>query len=228
MACCCPAHADPWNPGRPVSTRIGCWPPGSPYTTWWPRLPRATRPCWRPCAPKLCPLGHAGNRMVAWIVDDTGIPKKAGIREVTFQTKPEMGREQIRPALASDLPRGVVLADAGYGMDTRFREGLGELGLPSVVGVQSTTSVGRVSSSRDAVHCRLWVPGGREKSFSPRRVPEGSPWRESGSPPTIACGAARRPGRRFEAASIASIRSVITARLIRQLPGCPLCGARCL
>ena len=92
--------------------------------------------------------------MVAWIVDDTGIPKKAGIREVTFQTKPEMGREQIRPALASDLPRGVVLADAGYGMDTRFREGLGELGLPSVVGVQSTTSVGRVSSSRDAVHCR--------------------------------------------------------------------------
>lgn len=66
--------------------------------------------------------------MVAWIVDDTGIPKKAGIREVTFQTKPEMGREQIRPALASDLPRGVVLADAGYGMDTRFREGLSELG----------------------------------------------------------------------------------------------------
>jgi len=48
--------------------------------------------------------------------------------EVTFQTKPEMGREQIRPALASDLPRGVVLADAGYGMDTRFREGLSELG----------------------------------------------------------------------------------------------------
>jgi SRSO17 transposase len=52
-----------------------------------------------------------------------------GPEEVKFQTKPEIARDQIRPALASDLPRG-VLADAGYGSDTRFRESLSELGLP--------------------------------------------------------------------------------------------------
>jgi SRSO17 transposase len=62
--------------------------------------------------------------------EDRARRKKAGVpEEVKFPTKPEMARDQIRPALASDLPRGVVLADAGYGSDTRFRESLSEWGL---------------------------------------------------------------------------------------------------
>jgi len=51
---------------------------------------------------------------VAWRLDlvrewaeDRARRKKAGVpEEVKFQTKPEMARDQIRPALASDLPRG--------------------------------------------------------------------------------------------------------------------------
>ena len=34
-------------------------------------------------------------------------------------------------------PRGVVLADAGYGCDTQFRTAIRELGLEYVMGVQS-------------------------------------------------------------------------------------------
>lgn len=76
--------------------------------------------------------------------EDRARRKKAGVpEEVPFQTKPEIALDEIRQALASDLPGGVVLADAGYGMDTRFREGLSELGLSYVVGVLSTTSVWR-------------------------------------------------------------------------------------
>jgi len=40
------------------------------------------------------------------------VPEKIG-----FQTKPELALDQIRAACAAGLPRGVVLMDAGYGVD---------------------------------------------------------------------------------------------------------------
>ena len=48
-----------------------------------------------------------------WAGDRARRKKAGGTEQVKFQTRPEMARDQIRPALASDLPRGVVLADAG-------------------------------------------------------------------------------------------------------------------
>jgi SRSO17 transposase len=68
--------------------------------------------------------------------EKTGVPE-----EVEFQTKPQIALEQIRRAVETDIPRGVVLADAGYGLDTKFRTGLRELGLQYVVGVQSSMTV---------------------------------------------------------------------------------------
>jgi len=47
-----------------------------------------------------------------------------------------------------DVPRGVVLADAAYGNDNGFREGLEALGFEYVVGVQSSTSVWPPASRR--------------------------------------------------------------------------------
>lgn len=68
--------------------------------------------------------------------------KPAGIpQEVRFQTKPEIALDQIRLLVEEDVPRASVLADAAYGNDTGFREGLEELGLSYCVGVQSSTSV---------------------------------------------------------------------------------------
>jgi SRSO17 transposase len=61
--------------------------------------------------------------------------------EVEFQTKPEMALEQIRAAVAEQVARGVVLADAGYGINTDFRDGLSQLGLQYVAGVQSSMKV---------------------------------------------------------------------------------------
>jgi SRSO17 transposase len=62
-------------------------------------------------------------------------------KEVEFQTKPEIALDQIRAAVAADLDRGVVLADAAYGINTDFRDGLTGLGLQYVVGVQSSMTV---------------------------------------------------------------------------------------
>ena len=61
--------------------------------------------------------------------------------EVRFQTKPEIALDQIRAAKAAGLDPGVVLADAAYGINTDFREGLTELGLKYAVGVQSSITV---------------------------------------------------------------------------------------
>jgi SRSO17 transposase len=71
---------------------------------------------------------------------------KAGVpEEAAFRTKPQIALAQIRRAVEQGVPAGVVLADAGYGIDTDFRTGLTALDLRYVVGVQSSTS--------------LWPPG---------------------------------------------------------------------
>ena len=59
-----------------------------------------------------------------------------------FLAKPQIALEQIA-ALAADpvVPRGVVLADAGYGNNTAFRQGVEDLGLSYEAGIVSSTSV---------------------------------------------------------------------------------------
>ena len=66
----------------------------------------------------------------------TGIPP-----EIRFQTKPEIALQQLRAAVDRELPHAPVLADAAYGNDTAFRDGITELGLLYAVGIQSSVSV---------------------------------------------------------------------------------------
>ena len=88
---------------------------------------------------------------------------KAGVPEsVTFQTKPEIALDQIRAAVEAQIPRGVVLMDAGYGADTALRTGVSALGLTYVAGVQPHTSV--------------WTRG--------NPPPKVKPWSGRGRPPT--------------------------------------------
>ena len=68
--------------------------------------------------------------------------KKAGVpEELKFQTKPEIALEQIGAAKAAGVPIGIVLADAGYGNETAWREALEAMELQYCVGVQSVTTV---------------------------------------------------------------------------------------
>jgi SRSO17 transposase len=81
--------------------------------------------------------------------------KKAEVpEEVEFRTKPDIALDQIRAAVAANLDRGVVLADAAYGINTDFRDGLTQLGLPYVVGVPSSMTV--------------WEPGKQPLPAKPR------------------------------------------------------------
>ena len=68
--------------------------------------------------------------------------RKAGVPEdVVFQTKHEIALDQLRWACAAGLPRGVVLADAGYGNNSDLRADITALGLTYVAGIQSNTTV---------------------------------------------------------------------------------------
>lgn len=87
--------------------------------------------------------------------EDPARRSKAGVPEaLRFATKPQIALEQIRMAQADCLPPGVVLADAGYGVDTAFRDGITALGLTYVVGIQSSAS--------------LWPPGQAPLPVKPR------------------------------------------------------------
>jgi len=89
-----------------------------------------------------------------WAEDAERREKAEVPEEIVFQTKPEIALEQIRAAVEANLDRGVVLADAAYGINTDFRDGLTALGLQYAVGVQSSMTV--------------WEPGKQPLPAKPR------------------------------------------------------------
>jgi SRSO17 transposase len=68
--------------------------------------------------------------------DAGGVPK-----DVEFATKPEIALQQMRQAVAQGVSAGVVLADAGYGDETAFRDGITALGMLYAVGIRPGTTV---------------------------------------------------------------------------------------
>lgn len=81
---------------------------------------------------------------------------------VAFQPKWQIALSQIRTLQAEGVPPAPVVADAGYGDTTQFREALTTAGIPYVVGVKGETTV--------------WRPG--EAPLPPKR------WGGRGRPPT--------------------------------------------
>jgi SRSO17 transposase len=108
------------------------------------------------------PIAHRLYLPEAW-AKDAKRRKKAGVPDdIGFKTKPEIALDQIKAAHAAGTPQGVVLADAGYGVDTRFRTEVTRLGLGYVMGVQGSISI--------------WRPG--EQPLGPK------PWSGRGRPPS--------------------------------------------
>jgi SRSO17 transposase len=114
-------------------------------------------------------------------VDDPDRRAAAGIPgDVVFQTKPRIALDQLRAALAAGIDAEIALADAGYGNDTDFRDGITAIGLAYAVGIQSSTS--------------LWPPGVQPlppKQWSGRGRPTSSLRRDTGHRPISAQQLAR-------------------------------------
>jgi SRSO17 transposase len=100
------------------------------------------------------PIGYRLYLPKEWAEDAERREKTEVPEEIEFQIKPDIALDQIRAAVAANLDRGVVLADAAYGINTEFRDGLTELHLQYVVGVQSSMTV--------------WEPGKQPLPAKPR------------------------------------------------------------
>ena len=60
---------------------------------------------------------------------------------VGFATKGTLARAHIEAALATGIPKGIVLADAGYGDEAAFGDQLQECGLSYAVGIRQTAKL---------------------------------------------------------------------------------------
>lgn len=95
----------------------------------------------------------------AWAADPKRRQKTGVPQDIAFETKPQIALEQIRRAVEADVTRGVVLADAAYGNDSGFRDGLRELQLHYVVGVQSSMTAWKPGAS--PLPAKPWTGKGR-------------------------------------------------------------------
>lgn len=71
--------------------------------------------------------------------------------DLTFQTKPEIALSLLRRAKQNGIPKGVVLADAGYGESGAFRDGVRSLDFHYCVGIQLDTAVQLLSNPEETV-----------------------------------------------------------------------------
>ena len=75
----------------------------------------------------------------SWVQDEARLEKGKVPGDINFKTKGEIALEIIDTGIAAGLPTCAVLADAGYGDQPSFLEGLETRARPHVVGVASTT-----------------------------------------------------------------------------------------
>ena len=90
--------------------------------------------------------------------EDEARRDKAGVPEnIEFATKTSIALAQLEHLVEQGAPKHCVLADAGYGAETAFRERLTALGLPYVVGITGQVTV--------------WPPGREPLPPKPRQGP---------------------------------------------------------
>jgi SRSO17 transposase len=83
------------------------------------------------------PIAHRLYLPETWANDPERRKKAKVPADIVFKTKHRIALDQLRTARDAGVPLGTVLADSGYGYDSQFRDGVTELGLRYVVGIQS-------------------------------------------------------------------------------------------
>jgi SRSO17 transposase len=112
------------------------------------------------------PVAHRLFLPESWASDMERRRKAKVPEEIVFQAKTEIALGQMKTALAQNIPKGIVLADAGYGSGAEFRSGIMALGLTYALGIRPMLTV--------------WRPGEAPQP-RPRKSKRG-PWRKGEGP----------------------------------------------
>jgi SRSO17 transposase len=158
-----------------------------------------------------------GSLPVAWQLylpedwaADPARRQKAGVpEELRFATKTQIALAQLRALLAQGAPHHCVLADAGYGVDTAFRQALSDMGLLYALGVTSAVSI--------------WPPGVERcecDTLAAMQVKHGCA-RFNGC---SSSGLPMRSSQRHVEYSATTLRLSLSYQLIARLGQCPCCG----
>lgn len=115
-----------------------------------------------------------------WAADDERRRRCGVPADIRFQPKWTIALDQIRAMVAEDLPRAPVIADAGYGDTTAFRDGITDLGLNYALAIKGQTTVW--SDGKAPLAPKTWTGVGRPATLL-RRSEE--------CKPTSALGVAR-------------------------------------
>jgi len=91
--------------------------------------------------------------------------------EIAFQPKPELALALVDQARTWGVPFAWVVADAGYGANPTFLQGLDDRQIAYVVGVSSTFGVRLPDEVRTAALVRSSHPRGRGQPKKPRPAP---------------------------------------------------------
>ena len=98
---------------------------------------------------------------------ETGVPD-----DVVFATKPAISLAQMNAAKEAGLPGDIALADAGYGDDTGYRDGITALGMRYAVGIKTGTKVWAPGTA--PLPPKRWSGKGRKPTLL-RRGPQNQP-----------------------------------------------------
>jgi SRSO17 transposase len=108
----------------------------------------------------------------SWVSDDERRTDAGVPQDVRFATKPDISLAQMSAAKAAGLPGDIALADAGYGDDTDYRDGITGLGMRYAVGIKTGTKVW--APGTEALPAKPWNGKGR-KPTRLRRGPGNQP-----------------------------------------------------
>jgi SRSO17 transposase len=92
------------------------------------------------------PIAHRLYLPETWAND---VPRRNQAKvpmDVVFKTKPQIALDQLKAAKTAGIPLGTTLTDVAYGNDSKFRDGVTELGQLYVVGVQSNMLLWKADS----------------------------------------------------------------------------------
>jgi SRSO17 transposase len=122
-------------------------------------------------APVHWPLSAQLSLPEAWATDHARRAKVHVPSEVPFQTKPELALALGDQARAWGVPFASVVADAGYGDNPTFLQGLDDRPVAYVVGISSTFGVRLPEEVRAAALVLPSRPRGRGQPKKPRPAP---------------------------------------------------------
>lgn len=151
------------------------------------------------------PIGYQLYLPKEWAEDEARRNKTGVPAVISFATKPQIELAQLPAAVNTGVPPGGVLADAAYGDDTAFRDGITAFHHHATLCI---AAYGFLTAHR------LTHDDRKKTALNQKRLPY----------PRITSLADARRAQRHVPDSIRTLRRAVAQAIANRVPRCPCCG----